>query len=148
VIITSTPGPPTIQLRVAESRLCLPWSVKLGSLPCRQSRRGDQHSSTNFPLLQPHHGIRILNRGCQMVSFHTKNSNLGKSWRASDGKILIYFMAIWNTLRTFGIFYDHLVHFVFIWYIFPALVSCTKKNLKIKFEHNLPQCTYIQILIS
>jgi hypothetical protein len=26
-------------------------------------------------------------------------------------------------------FYDHLVHFVFIWYIFPALVSCTKKNL-------------------
>jgi hypothetical protein len=28
-----------------------------------------------------------------------------------------------------GIFYDHLVHFVLIWYIFPVLVSCTKKNL-------------------
>jgi hypothetical protein len=28
-----------------------------------------------------------------------------------------------------GIFYDHLVHFVFIWYIFPFLVSSTKKNL-------------------
>jgi hypothetical protein len=29
-------------------------------------------------------------------------------------------MAIWNILRTFGIFYDHLVHFVFIWYIFSG----------------------------
>jgi hypothetical protein len=27
------------------------------------------------------------------------------------------FMAIWNILRKLGIFYDHLVHFVFIWYI-------------------------------
>jgi hypothetical protein len=39
------------------------------------------------------------------------------------------FLAIWNILRTFGIFYDHLVHFVFIWHIFQVLVSCTKKNL-------------------
>jgi hypothetical protein len=54
-------------------------------------------------------------------------------------------MAIWNILQTFGIFYDQLVHFVFIWYahfvliwyahfvliwyIFPVLVACTKKNL-------------------
>jgi hypothetical protein len=38
-------------------------------------------------------------------------------------------MAIWNILQTFGIFYDHLVHFMFIWDIFPVLVSCTKKNL-------------------
>jgi hypothetical protein len=38
-------------------------------------------------------------------------------------------MAIWNILRTFGIFYDHLVHFVLIWYIFPTLVSWTDKNL-------------------
>jgi hypothetical protein len=28
-----------------------------------------------------------------------------------------------------GLFYDHLVHFVGIWYIFPILVCCTKKNL-------------------
>jgi hypothetical protein len=27
---------------------------------------------------------------------------------------VIYFRAIWNI---FGIFYDHLVHFMFIWYI-------------------------------
>jgi hypothetical protein len=29
-------------------------------------------------------------------------------------------MAIWNILQTFGICYDHLVHFVLIWYIFPG----------------------------
>jgi hypothetical protein len=39
------------------------------------------------------------------------------------------FMAIWNILPKFGIFYDHLVHFVFIWYIFPVLVSWTNKSL-------------------
>jgi hypothetical protein len=39
------------------------------------------------------------------------------------------FMAVWNILRTFGIFYEILVHFVLIWYIFPVLVYCTKKNL-------------------
>jgi hypothetical protein len=38
-------------------------------------------------------------------------------------------MAIWNILRTFGIFYDHLVQFVFIGTFFPVLVSCTEKNL-------------------
>jgi hypothetical protein len=38
-------------------------------------------------------------------------------------------MAIWNILLTFVIFYDHLVHFVLICYIFPVLVLCTKKNL-------------------
>jgi hypothetical protein len=58
-----------------------------------------------------------------MVCFQTKNPNLGKFWRALDWKLLIYFMAIWNILWRFGIFYDHFVHF------FPALVSYTKKNL-------------------
>jgi hypothetical protein len=38
-------------------------------------------------------------------------------------------MTIGNILRTFGIFYDYLVHFVLIWYIFPVLVSWAKKNL-------------------
>jgi hypothetical protein len=61
-----------------------------------------------------------MTQGCQMVSFQTNNPNLGKFWRALDGKILIYFMAIWSILQPFGIFYDHLVQFVFIWYIFPG----------------------------
>jgi hypothetical protein len=65
-----------------------------------------------------------------MVCFQTKNPNLGKFLGPKvDGKMLIYFMAIWNILRTFGKFYDHLVHFLLIWYIFPALVLRTNKNL-------------------
>jgi hypothetical protein len=64
-----------------------------------------------------------------MVCFQTKSTNLGKFWRALDWKMFIYFTAIWNILRTLGIFYDYLVHFVFIWYIFSGLGICTKKNL-------------------
>jgi hypothetical protein len=68
-------------------------------------------------------------QGCQMVHFQTKNPNLGKFVRAWDWKMLMYFMAIWNTSRAFEIFYDHLAHCMFIWYIFPVLVSRTNKNL-------------------
>jgi hypothetical protein len=68
--------------------------------------------------------------------FKPKNNNLGKfwtnsglpdglfsnqksqCWRALDWKILVCFMATWNISRTFGILYDHLVHSVFIWYIY------------------------------
>jgi hypothetical protein len=42
---------------------------------------------------------------------------------------LVNFMAIWNILWTFWIFHDHLVHFVFVWYIFTVWVSCNKRNL-------------------
>jgi hypothetical protein len=55
-----------------------------------------------------------------MVYFQTKNINLGKFWRDLDWKMLIYLMSIQNILQTFRIFYDHLVHFVFIWYIFSG----------------------------
>jgi cell division protein FtsW (lipid II flippase) len=34
--------------------------------------------------------------------------------------MLIYFMGIWNILLIFGIFYDHFVHCVFIWYSFSG----------------------------
>jgi hypothetical protein len=37
-------------------------------------------------------------------------------------------MAIWNVLLAFGIFYDHLVHFVLIWYIFTILAPCPKEK--------------------
>jgi hypothetical protein len=84
------------------------------------------HCITNcLPILTPH----PHHQGCQMVCFQTKNTNLGKFRRALDREMLIYFMAIWNILRTFGIIYDHVVQVVFIWYIFPVLVSCTNKNL-------------------
>jgi hypothetical protein len=61
-----------------------------------------------------------------MVYFQTKNPNLGKFWSALDRKMLIYF-------RPSGIFYGHLGDFITIWYIFPGLVSCTKKNLATLF---------------
>jgi hypothetical protein len=65
--------------------------------------------------------------GCQMVCFQTKNTNLGKFLRALDWKMMIYYMAIWNILLAFGIFYDHLVgtfcvhlvHFLRFWYHAP-----------------------------
>jgi hypothetical protein len=57
-----------------------------------------------------------------MVSFQTKNANLGKFWRALDWKMLIYIMAIWNILQTFGVFYDHLVHFFLFWYHVPRKI--------------------------
>jgi hypothetical protein len=52
--------------------------------------------------------------------FQTKNPNMGKFWRALDWKIIVYFMAIWNILCPIGIFCIHMVHFVFIWYIFSG----------------------------
>jgi hypothetical protein len=64
-----------------------------------------------------------------MVCFKTKNPNLGKFWRFLQWKILAKLWTIWSILRPLEIFYSHLVYFVVIGYIFPVLVSCTKKNL-------------------
>jgi hypothetical protein len=56
-------------------------------------------------------------QGCQMVFFQTKNPNLGKFWRVLQLKLLVYFMAIWYSLRPFAIFYGNWVYFLVIWYI-------------------------------
>jgi hypothetical protein len=56
-----------------------------------------------------------------MFCFQTKNPNLGKFRRALDWKMIIHLMAIWNILWRLRTFYDHLVHFVFIWYIFSGV---------------------------
>jgi hypothetical protein len=53
---------------------------------------------------------------CYMY-FQTENRNLGKFWRVLRWKMLVYFMAIWYILWTFGIVYEHLVYFMDIWYI-------------------------------
>jgi hypothetical protein len=63
---------------------------------------------------------RLSSQGCQMVCFQTQNPNLGKFWRALDWNMFMYFIAVLNILWRFGIFYDHLVHFVFILYIFSG----------------------------
>jgi hypothetical protein len=74
-------------------------------------------------------GLSAARQGCQMVCFKTKNSNLGKFWRALLRKISVYFMTIWYILRPLEIFYGHLLHFEVIWYISPVLVFWTEKNL-------------------
>jgi hypothetical protein len=64
-----------------------------------------------------------------MVSFRTKNPNLGKFRRVLQWKMLVYFMDIWSTFRACVIFYGHLVYVPSFWYILPILVCCNKKNL-------------------
>jgi hypothetical protein len=49
------------------------------------------------------------NQGCQMVCFQTKNPNSGKFWNVLQWKMLVYFMETWSILRSFAIFYGHLV---------------------------------------
>jgi hypothetical protein len=73
--------------------------------------------------------IFVLNRVARWFVFQPKIPNWENNSRVSDWKMLIYFMDMWNNLWTFGIFHEHSAHCVFIWYIFPVLVSCTKKNL-------------------
>jgi hypothetical protein len=64
-----------------------------------------------------------------MVSFQSKNPNLGKIWRSLDWKMFIYFIVIWNILLPLRIFNDHWVHFVFIWYIFYGFgIMCQEKS--------------------
>jgi hypothetical protein len=81
------------------------------------------HLSLLFTLLlqwSPH-DWSVESQGCQMLHFHTKNTNLGISWRALEWKMLVCFMAIRNILCPLGVFYVHLVYFVAIWYIFSVL---------------------------
>jgi uncharacterized membrane protein len=52
--------------------------------------------------------------------FLNQKSQFGNILEGLDGKMLIYFSAFRNILRTFGIFYYYLVLFVFIWYIFSG----------------------------
>jgi hypothetical protein len=52
-----------------------------------------------------------------------------KFWSVLLSKVLMYFMDIWSILLSIVTFYGHLVYLVVIWYIFPVLVFCTKKNL-------------------
>jgi hypothetical protein len=47
---------------------------------------------------------------------------LGKFWKALEGKMLEYCMAMWNILRPFGIINDRSVQFAVVWYIFFVLV--------------------------
>jgi hypothetical protein len=94
----------------------------------------------------------LFHQGCQMVSFQTKNPNLGKFWKALDWKMLKYFRAIWNIftdiwdiLWPFGTFCVHLVHFSRFWYYVPRKIwqpcfppsRCRRRKWTWTFASNL-----------
>jgi hypothetical protein len=57
---------------------------------------------------------KLHSRVARWFVFQTKNPNWGTFCRAQDWKVFTYLMAVLDILWWFGIFYDHLVHFVFI----------------------------------
>jgi hypothetical protein len=67
----------------------------------------------------------LLQQGCQMVCFQTKNPNLGKFLRVLQWKMMVYFIDTWSI-------YSILLYFMDIWYIL-VLVACwylePRKNL-------------------
>jgi hypothetical protein len=48
---------------------------------------------------------------------------------ACTGRGWFILWPFWYILQPFVIFYDHLVYFLVIWYVFPVLVCFNKKNL-------------------
>jgi hypothetical protein len=62
-------------------------------------------------------------QGCRMVDFHTKPPNVGTLGKASEWKILIYFM----NFVVICFFTANLLYFVVIYYIFSVLVYFTTK---------------------
>jgi hypothetical protein len=52
-----------------------------------------------------------------MVSFKTKNPDLGIFWRTLEWKMMLYILVVSNILVPFCIFYGH---FVIIGILFPA----------------------------
>jgi hypothetical protein len=72
--------------------------------------------------------LGVFSPGLPGGMFSNLNLNLGKLRRALEWKMLICFMAIWNILQPFGIFYDHLL--MVIWYIFPRFwyMLCLEKS--------------------
>jgi hypothetical protein len=83
-----------------------------------------------------------LRKGCQMVYFQTRNHNLGIFWRAFELKMLVYFMVIRNIIGPYRLFYDYLVYFVDIRYIFPLLVSKIWQPWSQKLIHLPRKCFF------
>jgi hypothetical protein len=71
---------------------------------------------------------QVCMQGCQVVSFPTKNPNLGQFWGPYNGKCLYIlwpfgiFTAIWYNLWPFGIVCGHLVYF-------PILVCLDQEKM-------------------
>jgi hypothetical protein len=77
-----------------------------------------------------------------MAYFQTKNTNLGKFWRALEWKGLVYSLAVWYILWSFG-------NLVAIWYIclrFGTL--CEEKSGNPEEEGSLFKCGPLLLLVS
>jgi hypothetical protein len=73
-----------------------------------------------FFLQVSFHAADVTSAGLPDGLFSNQKYQFGQILECLRFEDLIYFMAICNILRTFGIFNDHLVHFVFFWYIFSG----------------------------
>jgi hypothetical protein len=84
--------------------------------------------------------------------FQTKNPNLGKFWRVLRWKMMVYFMDTRSILRSFVIFYGHLVKFVVIRYISPrfGILYQEKSGNPDMYIHisGLPRCVRIGLTSS
>jgi hypothetical protein len=70
-----------------------------------------------FPRTFCHFG-----QGCQIVYFQTENPNLSVFLRISECKMLVYFMAIKNILRPFGIFCNKFGIYFPFWRVVPRKI--------------------------
>jgi hypothetical protein len=90
------------------------------------------------------HKFNIIMFSCTGLPDGTfsKENNLGKFWRATKWKRLVFFTAICNILLQLGMYILWpLCNFVTIWCIFPRFGTyCVKKNLETLL---LYLCTYI-----
>jgi hypothetical protein len=110
-------------------------SSEAGSLVVVRSKNVERKNGHNF-----FDRTTTNEQGCQMVSFQTKNPNLGKFWRVLDWKMLIYFMAIWNVLQTFGMFYRHLECFTDIWNVLQTFgIFCVHLVHFFRFWYHVPR---------
>jgi hypothetical protein len=77
------------------------------------------------------HYIHSRQQGRKMAYFQNKNPNLGEFRRVLEWKMLVYCITIWSFCGHLVYILSYSEYFMVIWYIFPVLVCCTKKNLAI-----------------
>jgi hypothetical protein len=84
--------------------------------------------------------VRFLmcTRVARWFIFKPKIPISGKFWMVLKWKVLVYFMALRFVLRPFGIFFDHLVYFGFVWYIFSRFgILCEEKSGNTDWVHSV-----------
>jgi hypothetical protein len=75
-----------------------------GDIPDKVTNRSDYRKSRRAIKK----GISVATRVARWFLFRPKIPNLGTLWRTLERKVLLYILAIWNSLRPMGIFHGHL----------------------------------------